>query len=55
MPVENIETAYDKLTAISQELQEQLDRSIKVSKTSTISNPEITSDASQRAGKLRFR
>ena len=52
MPAENIETAYDKLTAISQELQEQLDRSIKVSKTSTISNPEITSDASQRAGKL---
>ena len=52
MPAENIETAYDKLTAISQELQEQLDRSIKVSKTSTISNPEITSDATQRAGKL---
>ena len=52
MPAENIETAYDKLTAISQELQEQLDRSIKVSKTSTITNPEITSDATQRAGKL---
>ena len=27
MPAENIETAFDKLTVISQELQEQLDRS----------------------------
>ena len=52
MPAENIETAYDKLTAISQELQEQIDRSIKVSKTSTITNPELTADATQRAGKL---
>ncbi len=52
MPAENIETAYDKLTAITQELQEQIDRSIKVSKTSTITNPELTADASQRAGKL---
>ena len=52
MPAENIENAFDKLTAITQELQEQLDRSIKVSKTSTITNPELTSDASQRAGKL---
>jgi hypothetical protein len=52
MPAENIETAYDKLTAIAQELQEQVDRSIKVSKTSTITNPELTADATQRAGKL---
>ena len=52
MPAENIETAYDKLTAITQELQEQIDRSIKVSRTTTISNPELTSDATQRAGKL---
>ena len=42
MPAENIETAFDKLTAISQELQEQVDRSIKISKTSTITNPEIS-------------
>ena len=52
MPAENIETAYDKLTAITQELQEELNRTIKVSKTSTITNPELTADASQRAGKL---
>ena len=52
MPAENIETAYDKLTAITQELQEQVDRSIKVSKTSTITNPGLTADATQRAGKL---
>ena len=32
MPAENIETAYDKLTSISQELQEQVDRSLKISR-----------------------
>jgi hypothetical protein len=52
LPADTIENAYDKLTAIAQELQEQIDRSIKVSKTSTITNPELTADASQRAGKL---
>ena len=52
MPAENIETAYDKLTSITQELQEELNRTIKVSKTSTITNPELTADATQRAGKI---
>ena len=52
MPADNIENAFDKVTLIAQELQEQIDRSIKVSKTSTITNPELTSDATQRAGKL---
>ena len=49
---ETVESAFDKLTSINQELQEQLDRSIKVSRTATITTPEITDDASSRAGKL---
>ena len=49
---ETVESAFDKLTSINQELQEQLDRSIKVSRTATITTPEITDDASARAGKL---
>ena len=42
MPADNIETAYDKLTAISQELQEQVDRSIKISRTNTMTSTEFT-------------
>ena len=49
---ETVESAFDKLTSINQELQEQLDRSIKVSRTATITTPEITDDATSRAGKL---
>ncbi len=52
MSADTIETAHDKSIALIQELQEQLDRSIKVSKTATITTPEITDDASARAGKL---
>ena len=52
MPAENLEDAFDKVTLIAQELQEQLDRSLKVSKTATITTPEFTADASARAGKL---
>ena len=49
LPAETLENAFDKVTSIVQELQEQLDRSIKVSKTATITTPEITDDASARA------
>ena len=52
MSAETIETAHDKSIALIQELQEQLNRSIKVSRTATITTPEITDDASARAGKL---
>lgn len=52
MSADTIETAHDKSIALIQELQEQLDRSIKVSKTATITTPEITDDAAARAGKL---
>ncbi len=46
------ENALDRLTMISQEMQEEMDRSFKVSKTSTITTPEFTDDASTRASKL---
>ena len=52
MSADTIETAHDKSIALIQELQEQLSRSIKVSRTATITTPEITDDASARAGKL---
>ena len=52
MSAETIETAHDKTIALIQELQEQLNRSIKVSRTATITTPEITDDATARAGKL---
>jgi hypothetical protein len=52
MPAENIETAYDKLTAIGQELQEQVDRSIKISRTNTMTSTEFTVDATNRANKV---
>ena len=34
MPANSLETAYDKNLSIAQELQEQLDRSFKISRTS---------------------
>ena len=49
---ESIETAFDKNLSIAQELQEQIDRSIKVSRTSTIASSEITSSATERANKI---
>ena len=52
LPANTLEDALDKLTSINQELQEQLNRSLKVSRTATLNVPEITADASTRAGKL---
>ena len=52
LPANTLEDALDKLTSFNQELQEQLDRSLKVSKTTTITTPEFTADATARAGKL---
>ena len=51
LPANTLETAVDKNLAISQELQEQLDRSFKVSRTNTISSSEFTDSASDRASK----
>ena len=43
------ENALDRLTMISQEMQEEMDRSFKISNTSTITTPEFTDDAATRA------
>ena len=52
LPANSIETAYDKLTQISQELQEQIDRSIKLSRTNTITTTEFTVGSADRANKI---
>jgi len=49
---EDHETALDRLTMISQEQQEELDRSFKVSRTTSITTPEFVDDAAARASKL---
>lgn len=51
-PAESHEEALDKLTFIAQELQEEVDRSIKVSRTNTITSPEFTVGATTRANKI---
>ena len=51
-PAESHEEALDKLTHITQELQEELDRSFKVSRTNSITTPEFVDDASTRASLL---
>ena len=52
MSADTIETAHDKSIAISQELQEQTDRSIKLSRTNTMTSTEFTVDATDRANKI---
>ena len=49
---ETHEAALDKLTLQIQEAQEELDRSIKLSRTNTMSNTEFTVGSSDRAGKM---
>jgi len=51
-PADTHEGALDKLTLLTQELQEEIDRSLKVSRTAPINNSQITDDATARAGKL---
>jgi len=51
-PADTHEGALDKLTLLTQELQEEIDRSIKVSRTAPITNSQITDNATARAGKL---
>jgi hypothetical protein len=48
---EDHETALDRLTFITQEIKEELDRSFKVSKTNTIASAEFTDSAATRASK----
>ena len=52
MSAETIETAHDKAIAIAQELQEQIDRSIKLSRTNTMTSTEFTVDAASRSNKI---
>ena len=51
-PANSHEDGLDRLTFIAQGIQEELDRSFKVSKTNSITTPEFTDDASTRASKL---
>ena len=52
LPANSLEDAFDKLTAITQELQEENDRSIKLSRTNTMTSTEFTVGASDRANKI---
>ena len=42
MSADTIETAHDKSIAISQELQEQVNRSLKISRTNTMTSTEFS-------------
>ena len=48
---DSVEGAFDKNLAAIQELQEQVDRSFKVSRTNTISSSEFVDSATTRASK----
>ena len=50
-PAETHEAALDKLTIIAQDLQEEMDRSFKVSRTNTITSSTFTTSATERANK----
>jgi len=52
MSANTIETAHDKSIAISQELQEQVNRSLKISRTNTMTSTEFAVDATNRANKV---
>jgi len=52
LPADTLEDAHDKITSIAQELQEEIDRSIKLSRTNTMTSTEFTVDATNRANKI---
>ena len=52
MSADTIETAHDKVISITQELQEQIDRSLKLSRTNTMTSTEFTNSATDRASKI---
>ena len=51
-PAETHESALDKLTIIGQDLQEQVDRSLKLSRTNTMTSTDFTTSATDRASKI---
>ena len=52
LPANSLETAFDKNLSILQELQEQLDRSLKISRANTMTSTEFTVSATDRASKI---
>ena len=52
LPANSLETAFDKNLSLIQELQEQLDRSIKISRANTMTSTEFTVSATDRASKI---
>ena len=51
-PAQSHEDGLDRLTFITQGIQEELDRAIKVSKTNTLTSSEFSEDATARQNKL---
>ena len=51
-PAESHEDALDRLTFIAQQQQEELDRSIKLSRTNTMTSTEFTVGATERGNKI---
>jgi len=51
-PAATHEDALDKLTFIAQQLQEEVDRSLKLSVTNTMTSTEFTKSATDRANKI---
>jgi len=51
-PAETLETNMDKLVRMVQQHEEELDRSLKLSRTNTMTSTEFTTSATDRASKL---
>ena len=51
-PAESHESALDRLTFITQGMQEELDRALKLSVTNTMTSTEFTNSATDRASKI---
>jgi hypothetical protein len=51
-PAATHEDALDRLTFISQQIQEEVNRSIKLSRTNTMTSTEFTTSATDRANKI---
>lgn len=49
---DSVEGAFDRSIVIAQELQEAVDRSLKISRTNSMTSTEFTVDATNRAGKV---
>ena len=52
LPANSLENAFDKNLSIIQELQEQIDRSLKISRANTMTSTEFTVSAADRASKV---